>query len=77
MDMLSLAKALLILGLIFILLGGIVYVIGRSGLSLGRLPGDIRWQSGNMTCVIALGTSLFLSILLTVILNIIVRLLNR
>ncbi len=75
--MLSLARVLIILGLILLVVGGLVYLAAKAGLPLGRLPGDIRIQSGNVSCVFPLVTSIILSILLTVILNIIVRILNK
>jgi hypothetical protein len=71
--MIPLARILILLGVILLIAGGILYLVGRSGLPLGRLPGDIRIQSGNSTCVVALGTSLLLSIILTIVLNIVVR----
>ncbi len=72
--MVPLAKFLVILGIILLVLGGLVFLAARAGITFGRLPGDIRLQSGSMTCVIALGTSLLLSVVLTVILNLIIRL---
>lgn len=77
MNMELLAKIFVVIGAVFFVLAGVVYLLGRSGLALGRLPGDFRWQAGPMTCVVGLGTSLLLSIVLTIILNIIIRLLNR
>jgi hypothetical protein len=73
----SLARLFIIIGVVFFVLAGVVYLLGRSGMVLGRLPGDFRWQSGPMTCVVALGTSLLLSVVLTIVLNIVIRLLNR
>ncbi len=64
-------------GIIIFLAGGLVYLLSRAGLPVGRLPGDIRIQGQNMTCIIPLATSILLSILLTVVLNIIIRFLNR
>ncbi len=57
--------------------GGLIYLAPRLGLPLGRLPGDIRIERTNVSCVIALGTSILLSVILTVVLNIIVRFLNK
>lgn len=76
-EMMSLARLLILTGVIFLVVGGLIYIAAKSGLTLGRLPGDIRLQSGNMTCVIALGTSLLLSVVLTFLLNLVIRLLNR
>jgi hypothetical protein len=77
MNMLSIARLLVILGVILIVAGGLIYLVARLGLPLGRLPGDIRIERGNFTCLIALGTSILLSVILTVVLNIIVRFLNK
>lgn len=71
------ARVFLILGLVFLVLGGLFYLAARSGITLGRLPGDVRIERGNFTCVLALGTSIVLSLLLTVILNLVVRFLNK
>ena len=73
----SLARILLILGILLIVAAGLVYLAARLGIQLGRLPGDIRIERGNFTCLIALGTSILLSVILTVVLNIIIRFLNK
>lgn len=73
----ALARILIILGLIFLVIGGVVLLVSRLGLPLGRLPGDIRIETENVTCVFPLVTSILLSIVLTIVLNLIVRFLNR
>lgn len=75
--MMAMARFLMIMGVVFLIAGGLVYLFSRLGLTIGRLPGDIRLQGENATCVLALGTSILLSILLTIVLNVIVRLMNR
>lgn len=75
--MLNLARILLVLGAVLMLVGGLLYLASRLDLPLGRLPGDIRIQRENFTCVFPLATSIILSILLTVVLNLIVRIFNR
>jgi hypothetical protein len=75
--MITLAKYLVVLGLILVVLGGAIYLLSRFEIPLGRLPGDIRVERGNFTCMIALGTSILLSIILTVVLNILIRVLNK
>lgn len=72
-----LARLLVILGLSLTAVGGLVWLIDRMGISLERLPGDIRIQGENISCIFALGTSIFISILLTVGLNLIIRIVNR
>jgi hypothetical protein len=75
--MISLARFLIVLGLVLILLGCILYMMTRAGISLARLPGDIRVERGNFTCILALGTSLLLSVILTLVLNLVVRILDK
>lgn len=75
--MVSLAKSLVFIGLVFILLGGFIYLFSRTNVPIGRLPGDIKIMRENFTCVIALGTSILLSILLTIALNLMSRFLNK
>jgi len=72
----TIGKTLVIIGGGIALLGGLVWLVGKSSF-LGRLPGDIRIEREGFTCVIPLATSIVLSILLTVILNIILRSLKR
>jgi hypothetical protein len=76
-DLPSLGRTLLLVGLGLAVLGGVVWVLGRSGLPLGRLPGDFRFEIGGVSCFIPLATSLLLGLGLTVLLNVILRLLNK
>ena len=73
----SIGRFLIIAGVLLVLVGGVVLLASRFGLPLGRLPGDIRIQRENFTCLIPLATSLILSLVLTLLLNIVIRLLNR
>jgi len=75
--MVSLAKSLVLIGLILVISGGVIYLIARSGFQFGRLPGNITIVRENFTCVFALGLSILLSVLLTVVLNILSRFLNK
>lgn len=70
------AKLLVGMGIALVLLGGLVWLLSRTGF-LGQLPGDIRIERDGFTCLIPLASSIILSILLTIVLNIIVRLINR
>ena len=77
MDMVSLARFIIVLGVVLLVIGGLLLLAARLNLPLGRLPGDFQISFGNATCMIALGTSIFLSIVLTILLNVIARLMNR
>lgn len=73
----NLGRLLVIFGLVLVAIGGLIYLASRLNLPLGHLPGDIRVQTGNITCFFPLATMILLSILLTVGLNLIIRLLNK
>jgi hypothetical protein len=77
MDFSTLGKGILILGLVLVLVGGLFWVLGRAGLPLGRLPGDIRIERDGVSCLVPIASMILISILLTVLLNIVIRLLNR
>jgi hypothetical protein len=75
--MLQLARTLMIFGVIILAAGGLLYLAVKLNLPLGRLPGDIVIQRGNFTCIFPLATSILLSILLTSLLSLLARYLNR
>jgi hypothetical protein len=77
MDFSTLGKGILILGLVLVLVGGLFWVLGRAGLPLGRLPGDLRIERDGFSCLMPIASMILVSILLTVLLNIIIRLFNR
>lgn len=64
--MLNLSRILLLLGVIFLLAGGLLYIAARFNLPFGRLPGDIRIQGENYNLYIPIASSILISILLTV-----------
>ena len=73
----NLARFLVIGGIILILIGGGVFLASRLGIPFAQLPGDIRFQRGSGIFYFPIVTSCLLSILLTVVLNIIIRFFNR
>ena len=75
--MLSAARVLMIVGLLVFLVGAALYLSARLNLPLGRLPGDIRIERENFTCIFPLATSILLSIVLSVVLGLLVRWLNK
>ena len=77
MDTSTIGKWIVIFGLVVLVLGGLVWAAGRVGLPLGRLPGDINIQRGGSSLMISCGTSILLSILLTVGLNVLLRFFTR
>ncbi len=77
MDMYNFARLFIFLGLTFLAIGGIAYLLTRFGLPLGHLPGDIRIQGQNVTCIIPIVSMILISIVLTVVVNVVLRLLNK
>lgn len=74
MDLSSIGKILILAGLAVVAVGAGLWVMGRTGLPLGRLPGDIRIEREGFSFYFPIATSIVLSLALTVILNIIFRL---
>jgi hypothetical protein len=70
-----LGKWMVIFGVILIGIGGLIWLMGRFA-GIGEIPGTLRIERPGFTCVIPILGSIILSLLLTVILNIIVRLLK-
>ena len=69
----NIARYLIIGGIVLILIGGGVYLAAKLGIPFGRLPGDIRIQGENGSFYFPVVTSLLLSLILTIVLNIIFR----
>lgn len=71
--MTDIGRILLILGVVLLVAGSLFILLPRLGLPLGRLPGDLRFETGQFTCLIPIATSIILSILLTIGLNLLAR----
>ncbi len=63
----QIGKFLIITGVIIILLGGLLFLVGKIPF-IGRLPGDIIIERKNFTFYFPLGTSILLSIILSLLL---------
>jgi hypothetical protein len=63
----DLGRLLVGLGLVLLVAGGLLLLLGRTGIPLGRLPGDISYKSKNLSVYFPLGTSILLSVLLSVV----------
>jgi hypothetical protein len=66
--MMELGKVILGLGVVLVVLGAALMISGRLGLPLGRLPGDIAYKGKNVSVYFPIGTSILLSVVLSVIL---------
>ena len=72
----TMGKMLLMFGAIFLVLGLIVVTLAKVPLA-GRLPGDIHLRLGNASCYFSLMTGIVLSILATLVLNLILWLVRK
>jgi hypothetical protein len=76
-DTSTLGKWVVLLGLGLALLGGVIWIVGKTGLPLGRLPGDIRIERDGFSFYFPLATSILISIGLTILLSLLARLFKR
>ena len=73
----DIGRILLILGAVILVTGVVFLVGGRLFPWLGRLPGDIRYESGNVKIFIPITTMILISVVGTIVLNILVRIFRR
>jgi hypothetical protein len=69
----NIGRFIMFAGLALFLIGGAVFLAAKFGFPLGRLPGDIRIEGENGSFYFPLATSILVSIVLTVLLNLIGR----
>ena len=63
----QLSRMLLIMGIVFVVLG-VIFMLGpRLPFRIGRLPLDFHYQRDNFSFYFPLGTSIVLSLLLTLV----------
>lgn len=72
MDASSIGRFLVVAGLGLAALGGVVLLLGRF-IDLGNLPGDIAYRGENVRIYVPIGTMIVVSLVLTVLLNLILR----
>ena len=72
----DLGKWVVVAGLALIFVGGLMWLLGRIPF-FGILPGDIHIQTQNMSCFIPIVSMIIISVVATIILNIIIRIVNK
>lgn len=60
-------RLLIGIGLLLLIAGGLLLLLGRTGIPLGKLPGDISYRGKNFSVYVPLGTSILLSVLLSLV----------
>ena len=79
MDVNTTGRILFLVGVALVALGGLFMLMGRLPLlkDFGHLPGDIRIARGNFSCFFPVVSMIILSVLLSLALNLILRVINR
>ena len=67
----SVGKLLIGGAVALLVLGGVLFLLGRMGVD--RLPGDLVLRRGNFTLYFPIGLMILLSVVGTIVLNIILR----
>jgi hypothetical protein len=63
----ELGRAVLILGIVLVVVGGAILLLGRTGVPIGRLPGDLTYRGKHTTLYFPIVTCIVISLVLTVI----------
>lgn len=70
----SFGRWMIVIGLGLAAIGVLIVLLSRAGIPIGRLPGDIRLQGPNATCLIPLASMILISLILTIAINLLLRL---
>lgn len=73
----SFARSLMFGGIALFLIGGGIYLASKFGIPFGRLPGDIRIEGEQGGFYFPVASSILVSLILTILLNLILRWLNK
>jgi ribose/xylose/arabinose/galactoside ABC-type transport system permease subunit len=63
----DLGRLLVAIGVLLVVCGVVVLLLGKTGQPLGRLPGDLTWRDKHTTVYFPLGTSILISVVLSLI----------
>jgi len=67
----GIGRIVIVAGLVLVIAGGIFLILGKLG--VGSLPGDFSFKRGNLRVYLPLGSSILISIILTILLNLLLR----
>jgi hypothetical protein len=71
------ARIFIVLGIAFLLVGGLLFLLGRFNIQPGHLPGDIRIEGKQGSFYFPLATCILISVILTVAINLILRFIRK
>lgn len=75
--MVEFGRILVIIGLVIALSGAIILVANRFFPWLGNMPGNLSYEGENFKIYFPLGTMILVSILATILLNVLLRIFRR
>lgn len=64
------------LGILLVIVGGLIWLLGRAFPNLSQFPGTLRIQGSGFTCVFPVLAMIIISIVLTILLNVFSRFLK-
>ena len=73
----NIGRLLMIGGILLFVVGGLVFLASKFGIPFGRLPGDIRINGEHGSFYFPLASSILISIVLTIIINLLARFLKK
>ncbi len=71
MPLQNIAKLLIFCGIAAVAIGVLLFFAGKLG--MGQLPGDFAWKRGQTSIYFPVATSIIVSIVLTVVVNLVLR----
>ncbi len=69
----EMAKLIIGAGVVLVLVGGVILLLGKLGINLGQLPGDIHVEGERSSFHCPVVTCIVVSVVLTVLLNLVSR----
>lgn len=73
----TISRYLMFAGIVLFLIGGGMYLAVKFGIPLGRLPGDIRIEGKNGGFYFPVTSSILVSVILSLLLNLALRLFKK
>jgi hypothetical protein len=70
----SMARFIIGVGVVLVLVGGVMLLLGKLGINLGNLPGDIHAEGERSSFHFPVVTCIVVSVVLTVLANVVLRL---
>lgn len=77
MDLLPIARMMAVFALVLLVVAGLLFLAAKFNISLGKLPGDFVIKRGNFTCAVPIVSSLLISIVITVLFNILLAVFKK